>query len=103
MTLPNAERAVVAIGKLRDYCLNSEHRRGRHKARVFAAVFGLTAEDAEELRQAVLQAARTYDAAAADDDEYGQRYVLDFPLTGVPGGRRSVPVGSSAPTRTYHD
>lgn len=35
MKLPNAERAVVDVRKLRNYCLNAEHPRGQHKARVF--------------------------------------------------------------------
>jgi len=30
MKLPNGEQAVVAIEKLRDYCLNPYHHRGRH-------------------------------------------------------------------------
>jgi hypothetical protein len=42
--LPNAERAIVNIAKLRDYCLNPEHEHGSHKARVFAAKLGLTAD-----------------------------------------------------------
>ncbi len=29
MKLPNADRAVVEIEKLRDYCLNPVHPRGR--------------------------------------------------------------------------
>ncbi len=37
MKLPNGGRAVVEIAKLRDYCLNPAHPRGRHNARVFAA------------------------------------------------------------------
>ena len=40
MKLPNADRAVVEIEKLRDYCLSSSHPRGRHKARVFCHCFG---------------------------------------------------------------
>lgn len=36
MKLPNADRAVVGLAKLRDYCLSPTHPRGRHKARVFA-------------------------------------------------------------------
>jgi hypothetical protein len=78
MTLPNADRAVVEIAKLRDYCLNPDHVRGRHKARVFEAALGLTAEHAEELRQALLEAARTHEAQTTDHDQYGQRFVLDF-------------------------
>ena len=30
--LPNAERAVVDVEKLRSYCLNLGHPRGQHKA-----------------------------------------------------------------------
>src|SRR5207244_2245389 len=80
MKLPNADRAVVEIAKLRDYCLNSNHPRGRHKARIFAAALGLTAADADELRDALLAAAVTQEATPTDQDEYGQRYVLDFDM-----------------------
>ena len=40
MKLPNGDRAVIDIAKLRDYCLSPDHLRGRHKARVFAAAQG---------------------------------------------------------------
>jgi len=56
MKLPNAARAVVEIEKLRDYCLNTNHPRRRHKARVFSTALGITAEDSEELRDAILSA-----------------------------------------------
>ena len=89
MNMPNAERAIVEIEKLRYYCLNPEHPRGRHKARVFAAALGLTAGNAEELRDALLTAARIFDATPTTRDVYGQRYVLDFPL-GTPAGRALI-------------
>ena len=85
MKLPNYNRAVVDIAKLRDYCLSVEHLRGRHKARVFAAALGLTAADAEELRDALLLAAQTGDALPTEQDAYGQRYVLDFTMHGPAG------------------
>ncbi len=69
MKLPIGEQAVVEIVKLRDYCLSFDHPRGRHKARVFAAALGLTADHAEELRSALLEAARTEEATATDQDE----------------------------------
>jgi hypothetical protein len=50
MLIPNAENAIVDIRKLRDYCLNPEHENGKHKARLFASILGMTADDAEELR-----------------------------------------------------
>ena len=40
--LPNPDRAVVDLAKLRDYCLNPQHEEGKHKARVFASALGLT-------------------------------------------------------------
>jgi hypothetical protein len=55
--LPNPHDAVVDVRKLRNYCLSLHHPRGRHKARVFASALGLTAEDAEELREALLSVA----------------------------------------------
>ena len=80
MPMPHAERAVVDIRKLRDYCLNPMHDEGQHKARVFAAALGMTANDAEELRDFLLQAVKTTDAQLGRRDAYGQRYTVDFLL-----------------------
>ena len=71
--------------KLLDYCLNAAHPRGRHKARVFAASLGLTAADANELRDALLKSACSDDAIRGESDGYGQRYVVDFTMSTVPG------------------
>lgn len=89
MKLPNAERAFVDVGKLRDYCLNPNHLRGRHKARVFLAALGLTAIRADDLRTALLAAAQSSDATPGERDEFGERYVLDFSMTG-PAGQAQV-------------
>lgn len=78
--LPNPEDAIVEVRKLRDYCLSPDHPRGRHKARVFASVLGLTADDAEEVREALLSAALSGEAAHTEEDGYGKRYVLDFEM-----------------------
>jgi hypothetical protein len=87
--LPNGERAVVDIEKLRDYCLSPEHRRGCHKARVFKASLGMTQEHAKDLRDALLTAAINNDAAPEEHDKYGRRYVVDFRVTG-PSGQAMV-------------
>jgi uncharacterized protein DUF6883 len=57
--LPNSENAVVDVRKLRDYCLSPENPRGKHKAQVFSVALGLGADAAEELREALLSAARS--------------------------------------------
>jgi hypothetical protein len=79
MKLPGGENAVVDIAKLRDYCLNPLHPRGRHKAYVFASTLELTAKDADILREELLRAARVADAG--EGDEYGTRYTIDFEVT----------------------
>lgn len=80
MKLPNGEDAIVDIEKLRDYCLSLEHPRGKHKARVFQARLLLESADAEELRAALMEAARTQEAKSGTSDEYGDRYIIDFDL-----------------------
>jgi hypothetical protein len=52
--LPHAELAVVSAAKLRDYVLNPAHPQGGPKARVFAAVLGLTRADWQYLRRQLL-------------------------------------------------
>ena len=53
MRLPNADQAIVEIAKLRDYSLNTQHPEGKHKARVFQAALGFTAEDAVQVRELI--------------------------------------------------
>jgi|ERR1043165_3043019 hypothetical protein len=78
MLLPNHEKAIVDIRKLRDYCLNFQSRRGANKARVFRAALGITAEDALFLREKLLEATRTNPVRIGELDKYGQRYTIDF-------------------------
>jgi hypothetical protein len=81
MFIPNAENAVVDIRKLRDYCLDSKHNTGKHKARLFQSMLGMRAENALELRQILLEIIKTHPAKLGRKDSFGQRYTLDFTLT----------------------
>lgn len=85
MKMPNCKSAVVEAEKLLDYCLNPAHPRGRHKARVFAASLGLTRANADQLRDALLNAACSDDAIRGELDGYGQRYVVDFTMSTATG------------------
>jgi hypothetical protein len=78
--LPNADKAVVDIRKLRDYSLNPDHSTGKDKARLFSSILGMTAENAEELRQIILEKVKTQEVSLNRYDEYGQCYTLDFTL-----------------------
>lgn len=81
MRLPNADQAVVDIVKLRDYCLSVTHPRGRHKARKFSSSLGMSAVDAADLREAILEAVRVSEAVEADADKFGRRFAVDFTLS----------------------
>ena len=72
MKMPDGDAAIVDRQKLTGYCLNPEHPRGKHKARVFATL-GITAENADALRAALLMAAGG-DAQPAASDQFGDRY-----------------------------
>jgi len=80
MLLPNGERAIVDIRKLRDYCLNTDSPRGSGKARVFQGTLGLTEADAPKLRDKLLEVALTGEAQLGELDMYGQRYTIDFDM-----------------------
>lgn len=82
MKLPGGERAIIPEGKIELYCLDADHNTGRHKARVFASVLGLTLRDAAFLKRKLLEAAREGDAAQVGSNAFGilyrVRFVLEF-------------------------
>lgn len=85
MYLPNGDKAIVPIEKLRDYCLNISHIEGKHRAKVFASALGMTTDDAEDLRQLLLAAAITEEVRLGENNAHGQRYILDFTTPGLYG------------------
>ena len=80
MLIPNAQNAVVDIRKLRDYCLNPQHDDGKHKARLFSSILGMKPDNAEQLRQILLEVIQTHEAQLGRRDGFGQRYTLDFTI-----------------------
>ncbi|MBM4040692.1 MAG: hypothetical protein FJ290_19475 [Planctomycetes bacterium] len=89
MKLPHTEHAFVDLRKLTDYCLDPEHPRGRHKARMFASVLGITRDEAEDLRDALLLAACNQHCRLVERDAHGERYVVESWVAG-PRGRGRV-------------
>ena len=85
MGLPNADRAEVDLRKLSEYCLSLAHPVGKHKAVVFRAAPGLTADDAPMLRERILRAAMEDQAVFERVDEFGERYRLDFEAVTLSG------------------
>jgi hypothetical protein len=81
--------AIVEISKVCEYCLDPQHPRGRHKARVFLSTLGLTQTDARFLRAALIQAAREGDAVAGATVDYGDRHATVRSAWIVLGGEAS--------------
>ena len=81
MTLPNSEMAIVDLAKLRDYCLDTRHSRGRHKARVFESAIGITQAEAGHLQSLIQSGVTTAETIQGFSDEYGERFTCDFDIS----------------------
>jgi hypothetical protein len=78
MKLPNADKAIVPIEKLRDYCLNENHPTGKHKALVFRVALGMNHLNVYELKSVIENAVLNNAAYLCGKDKYGKRYYVDF-------------------------
>ena len=83
MKLPNPEDAIVDEQKLSGYSLNPNHADGRHKARVFKSALNLDISNIAELKAALLEAVKIYDATPDKRNQYGQKYVINFPMNHI--------------------
>lgn len=80
MKLPNGQAADLGT-KLEEYVLNPLHFEGRHKARVFETHLGITLDNREVLRKAILAAAEiSVGAEPRGHNGHGETYVLRFPF-----------------------
>ncbi|MGB3405187.1 MAG: DUF6883 domain-containing protein [Microcoleaceae cyanobacterium] len=78
MKLPNGDKAEIPLQKLMSYCLNSEHPSGKHKARVFASVLGITAENVEQLQELIKVAAVEGEVVQQNTTAFGQQFKVDW-------------------------
>ncbi len=88
MRLPGADRATVSAEKVRDFLLSPVNPRARGKAAFFQAL-GFNGSNWEELQAALLVIARTGDANAGQQSEFGAKYEVRAIITG-PAGRQAV-------------
>jgi hypothetical protein len=79
--VPNSKNAIIELAKLQDYCLSADHPRGRHKARVFREALSLTDDEAEWLRQKLLEGIQNHPAEKQETNSFGSRWRVDIPLT----------------------
>jgi hypothetical protein len=86
MKIPNADRAVIAPEKLRDYLLNPLHRRGGPKAKLLVGL-GYQAAECGQLEWDLRRQHLTHEVSAVTDSEYGVRFEIVAPIV-TPSGTR---------------
>jgi hypothetical protein len=85
MKLPNGDQAIIDPRKVTDYCLSPDHDDGKHKARLFQRLLGVTLDHGQLLLDALKEVASNRKAVVGKLDKYGQRYVIDLKFTGPAG------------------
>lgn len=84
MRLPHADKAIVEREKIVDYLLNPAHRYGASKARFFSG-FGFSADDWQELAEALRVHGQTQDVRRTRETGFGPRYEVEGRLRAADG------------------
>jgi hypothetical protein len=89
MKLPEAQRALIAPAKIRDYLLSTSHPVGRFKEPFFASL-GYTVGEWPRLEQDLLALAVSTDAEPGKESPYGRKYEIRGTLDGPNGKSAAV-------------
>lgn len=81
MKLPNADNAIIAPEKLRDYLLNCDHRRGGSKAKLLLTM-GYQSDQWQQLETDVRQQHLAADVDIVKQNNYGTTYEIAAALKG---------------------
>ena len=85
MRIPNADNALIAVEKLRDYLLDPEHPSGGSKA-VLLITMGYQRSDPMRLETDLREQHLKRDVESSIPDDYGMRYEIRGPIR-TPKGR----------------
>lgn len=88
-----ATEIQISVNKLTKYALNENHRKGKHKARVFASALGFTRENYQDLLQQIEDKALEAEANIHHTDKHGQHLQADLPIKGVAGQTAMIRTG----------
>lgn len=77
MKLTNGDRAEIPLQKIVGYCLNLEHPRGKHKARVFQSRLGITLKNADLLIELIKEAAIEGEVIYQYNTQFGEKFKVD--------------------------
>lgn len=79
MKLPNGHLAELG-NKIEGYCLNFEHSKGKHKARLFQSKLGITLTNSHILKQSLTEAVINEAVTLKKHDQHGTYYTMKFTL-----------------------
>ena len=102
MVLPAAEHVVVEDAKLLDYVLNPEHPIGRHHARLFERLLGITRLNHEVLKRQLLEAAVSTEVLPGKPSPFGQKSKCECSFAGRSGSGRCWPSGCTSRDSPRH-
>lgn len=88
--LPQYEKAIVPIEKLRDYALNSNHPQGKNKARVFKAALGMERGHADVLANLLRSSLFRSPAVCGFKNPHGEYWTTYHEIVGLSGQSRVV-------------
>jgi hypothetical protein len=102
MTVPNADRAIIAPEKLTGYLLNVSHKRGGPKARLLLSL-GYRPDDPTRLESDLRTQHLSLDVTGTSENAYGVVYEVEGPIR-TPGGKNvrfcsiwQVDIGTDVP------
>ena len=82
--LPNAERAIIKLEKLKNYILSSEHTVGRLKA-AFFRTFGYLPSNSEAFERDLRKLIQSQEAVECETSKFGMKYKVKGPLNSPSG------------------
>ena len=85
MTVPNADRAIIAPEKITGYLLNVSHKRGGPKARLLLSL-GYRPDDPRQLQTDLRTQHLSLDVTRTSENAYGVVYEVEGPIR-TPGGK----------------
>lgn len=81
--LQNSLLAVTDHNKIQRYALNSNHPKGKEKARVFNSVLGYHYENWQLLSDQIYDKLQTSNISRQESTKYGERFIIPMRITGL--------------------
>jgi hypothetical protein len=86
---PSFDHVEINKSKISEYAMNPDHPQGQHQFRVINSATGLGQNDADRMEAQIREGVKRGQPVPGRNDQYGQRWSVDVPVTG-PAGTTTV-------------